>query len=150
MASPLLSLPKLHDRSTPSRVKSEPTRHSVSSYRHGVDRRTDSEPMTYSKRRRAEDETGDVLERGSAPRKDNREPWRKRRRRWSVRGFRRLGLRYMAASIKHILRKAKAFYNELCCDAYNDARSSSQELAVGIDPYFSLPVLTPEASTVSM
>ncbi|KAA0052276.1 hypothetical protein E6C27_scaffold207G001040 [Cucumis melo var. makuwa] len=43
---------------------------------------------------------------------------------------------YFTSTISHILRKAKAFYNECCCDAYEDER-----MFQSIDPYFSMPVL---------
>ncbi|KAG7542236.1 hypothetical protein ISN45_Aa07g022340 [Arabidopsis thaliana x Arabidopsis arenosa] len=43
---------------------------------------------------------------------------------------------YMKCSISHILRRARAFYNEFCCDTY----AESNTMAV-VDPYFSIPVI---------
>ncbi|XP_020874820.1 uncharacterized protein LOC9304009 [Arabidopsis lyrata subsp. lyrata] len=43
---------------------------------------------------------------------------------------------YMKCSISHILRRARAFYNEFCCDTYVE----SNTMAV-VDPYFSIPVI---------
>ncbi|AEE84181.1 hypothetical protein AT4G19430 [Arabidopsis thaliana] len=43
---------------------------------------------------------------------------------------------YMKCSISHILRKARAFYNEFCCDTY----AESNTMAV-VEPYFSIPVI---------
>ncbi|ESQ55432.1 hypothetical protein EUTSA_v10026404mg [Eutrema salsugineum] len=43
---------------------------------------------------------------------------------------------YMKSSISFILRRARAFYNEFCCDTY--VASSTM---VVVDPYFSVPVL---------
>lgn len=43
---------------------------------------------------------------------------------------------YMKGSISYILRKARAFYNEFCCDT--NVESSTM---VVVDPYFSIPVL---------
>ncbi|XP_010434419.1 PREDICTED: uncharacterized protein LOC104718378 [Camelina sativa] len=44
---------------------------------------------------------------------------------------------YMKCSISYILRKARAFYNEFCCDTYVE---SSSDMVV-VDPYFSIPVI---------
>ena len=46
---------------------------------------------------------------------------------------------YFTSTISYILRKAKAFYNECCCDAYEDERMKRVEVAM-VDPYFSMPV----------
>lgn len=51
-----------------------------------------------------------------------------------------LNLWYFTSTISHILRKAKAFYNECCCDAYEDEKMKKIEV-ISIDPYFSMPVL---------
>ncbi|XP_006282736.2 uncharacterized protein LOC17878893 [Capsella rubella] len=45
---------------------------------------------------------------------------------------------YMKCSISFILRKARAFYNEFCCDTYVEAGGSNM---VVVDPYFSIPVI---------
>lgn len=63
----------------------------------------------------------------------------------------RLGLWYLTSCISRILRKARAFYNEFCCDAiYDDGddtigmRGYNYEVML-VDPYFSIPV-TPVTS----
>ncbi|CAN8325255.1 unnamed protein product [Cochlearia groenlandica] len=43
---------------------------------------------------------------------------------------------YMKCSISFMLRKARAFYNEFCCDTH----VPSSDMVV-VDPYFSVPVL---------
>ncbi|CAA7054879.1 unnamed protein product [Microthlaspi erraticum] len=43
---------------------------------------------------------------------------------------------YMKCSISYILRRARAFYNEFCCDTH--VQSSTTFV---VDPYFSVPVL---------
>lgn len=54
----------------------------------------------------------------------------------------RLGLVHLTASISHILRRARAFYNEFCCDAYDEYDSSrSRSQVMVVDPYFSMPVI---------
>ncbi|KAL1224715.1 hypothetical protein V5N11_027877 [Cardamine amara subsp. amara] len=45
---------------------------------------------------------------------------------------------YMKCSISYILRKARAYYNEFCCDTYVESSSSTM---VVVDPYFSVPVI---------
>lgn len=45
---------------------------------------------------------------------------------------------YMKCSISFILRKARAFYNEFCCDTYVE---SNTMVVVDVDPYFSIPVI---------
>ena len=52
--------------------------------------------------------------------------------------FLQLDLWYMASSICYILRKAKAFNNECCCDAFKDLRINKVML---VDLYFSIPVI---------
>ncbi|KAK2661954.1 hypothetical protein Ddye_000528 [Dipteronia dyeriana] len=42
----------------------------------------------------------------------------------------------------YILRKARAFYNELSCDIY-DIPTVIGDQAMGVDPYFSIPVIHP-------
>lgn len=69
---------------------------------------------------------------------------RRRRRKMTQFGAARevlhLNLWYFTSTISHILRKAKAFYNECCCDAYEDERMKKVEMAL-VDAYFSMPVL---------
>ncbi|XP_010054918.2 uncharacterized protein LOC104443287 [Eucalyptus grandis] len=66
---------------------------------------------------------------------------------WRRRGRdppRLLGLWYLGSSIKYILMKAKAFYNEFCCDAFEDSLVVKNDGAVSlVDPYFSIPVTPP-------
>lgn len=45
---------------------------------------------------------------------------------------------YMKCSISFILRKARSFYNEFCCDTYVESSTM-----VEVDPYFSIPVVLP-------
>ncbi|KAF9685644.1 hypothetical protein SADUNF_Sadunf03G0075900 [Salix dunnii] len=55
-----------------------------------------------------------------------------------------LGLWFMSSSISYILRKARAFYNEFCCDNYFDDSSSAMRHEFMLaDPYFSFPVIPP-------
>ncbi|OWM65036.1 hypothetical protein CDL15_Pgr028754 [Punica granatum] len=155
MVTPLLSLPKLQSRSTPSkspnlrfscesRIKSQPASRLFSSYKHGVDISINSGPLNYLKRSRMTNRSRDVTERKKSPRKNYRECLRgtgeTRQPQWSRPYIRQLGFWYMATSIRHILRRAKAFYNELYCDAYDDPKLSSGEV-MNIDPYFSVPVV---------
>ncbi|KAJ6943178.1 hypothetical protein NC652_008843 [Populus alba x Populus x berolinensis] len=53
------------------------------------------------------------------------------------------GLWYMSSSISYILRKARAIYNEFCCDNYFDDSSIRGHELVVADPYFSFPVIPP-------
>ncbi|CAK7355916.1 unnamed protein product [Dovyalis caffra] len=67
---------------------------------------------------------------------------RKRCRRWARELPRYLGLWYASSSISYILRKARAFYNEFCCDNFfDDSLLMGHELLA--DPYFSFPVIPP-------
>ncbi|XP_010536240.1 PREDICTED: uncharacterized protein LOC104811271 [Tarenaya hassleriana] len=59
---------------------------------------------------------------------------------------------YMKSSIRYILMKARAFYNEFSCDAttYDDESKLAMHFAGGkgtammvVDPYFAIPVLPP-------
>lgn len=43
---------------------------------------------------------------------------------------------YMKCSIRYILRRTRAFYNEFCCDTHVQSSTT-----VVVDPYFSVPVL---------
>lgn len=63
---------------------------------------------------------------------------RKRRKKTQFGAVFQLNLWYFASTISHILRKAKAFYNECCCDAYEDGKIVEVTL---VDPYFSMPAL---------
>lgn len=57
-----------------------------------------------------------------------------------------LGLWYVTSCISHILRKARAFYNEFCCDAITDGgddttrRQGYNYEVMLVDPYFSIPI----------
>lgn len=53
----------------------------------------------------------------------------------------------MASSIRYIVRKAKAVYDELCSDAYEDSRWPPGEAVMSVDPYFSLPVVPPPSTS---
>lgn len=64
-----------------------------------------------------------------------------KRRRW-VRDLSRLSAWYMASSISYILRKARAFYNELCCENYDDSFQGNEAMLIA-NPYFSVPVIPP-------
>ncbi|KAF5735239.1 hypothetical protein HS088_TW15G00740 [Tripterygium wilfordii] len=64
------------------------------------------------------------------------------RRCWSGKLPRILGLWYMTSTISYILRKARAFYNEFCCDTFDDPFVGTNELTL-VDPYFGLPVVPP-------
>lgn len=162
MVSSLLSLPKLQSRSMPSRspfsldprIESDPARCLFSSHNHGADRCIGFGPWSGLKRSRMINGSGDTAGReNDIPREKYRErlPESVRKRRWRRRsGTRipRMELWHVASSIRHVLRKAKAFCNELCCDAYDDARiASSSPKEMRIDPYFSLPVVTPSTSS---
>ncbi|KAK1569336.1 hypothetical protein Q3G72_035601 [Acer saccharum] len=61
-----------------------------------------------------------------------------------VRELPRLGFLYFKSSIRYILRKARAFYNELACDNYDvDIPTVLGDQVMGVDPYFSIPVIHP-------
>ncbi|GLT74903.1 hypothetical protein SLA2020_466680 [Shorea laevis] len=49
---------------------------------------------------------------------------------------------YLTSPISYILRKARAFCNEFCCDSYND-RIRGNEAMLLANPYFSIPVIPP-------
>ncbi|KAI4372174.1 hypothetical protein MLD38_010443 [Melastoma candidum] len=53
----------------------------------------------------------------------------------------RVGFWYVATSIRYILRKAKAFYNECCCAAFADEAVNNE--VASVEPYFSIPVIHP-------
>lgn len=68
---------------------------------------------------------------------------RKRDRGWARELPRYLDLWYMSSSISYILRKARSFYNEFCCDNYFDDSSITGHELVLAGPYFSFPVIPP-------
>ncbi|KAJ4729122.1 hypothetical protein OWV82_001952 [Melia azedarach] len=80
---------------------------------------------------------------------ENRKKMKQKQR---ARELPRLGFWWMRASISCILGKAKAFYNELCCDycdtdTYNNNTTTTlilnHEQVMAVDPYFSIPVIPP-------
>ncbi|KAM7275359.1 hypothetical protein ACFE04_017225 [Oxalis oulophora] len=50
----------------------------------------------------------------------------------------RVGFWYMVSSISYMLRKVKAFYNECCCDAFDDPMFTGKQVALATT-YFSTP-----------
>lgn len=75
---------------------------------------------------------------------DGKEMTKRKRDRGRARELPRyFGLWYMSSSISYILRKARAFYNEFCCDNYFDDSSIRGHELVLADPYFSFPVIPP-------
>lgn len=55
-----------------------------------------------------------------------------------------LGFWYLESSIRYILMKAKAFYKEFCCDAFEGSLVVKNDGVVSlVDPYFSIPVAPP-------
>ncbi|GAV88752.1 hypothetical protein CFOL_v3_32173, partial [Cephalotus follicularis] len=68
-------------------------------------------------------------------------PRKKKPGHWALQ-FPRLGIWYMTSSISYILRKAKAFYNECCCDAFEDPVLMGKQVTL-VDSYFSTPVVPP-------
>ncbi|KAF8033464.1 hypothetical protein BT93_D2160 [Corymbia citriodora subsp. variegata] len=55
-----------------------------------------------------------------------------------------LGFGYLESSMRYILMKAKAFFNEFCCDAFEDSLVVKNDAVVSVvDPYFSIPVTPP-------
>lgn len=52
----------------------------------------------------------------------------------------RLGFWYVTTSVRYILRKARAFYNELCCETYDDHTKMFNQVMIA-EPYFSIPVI---------
>lgn len=59
----------------------------------------------------------------------------------------RSGLWYVTSCISHILRKARAFYNEFCCDAiFYDVDDTTRmqgynDEVMLVDAYFSIPII---------
>ena len=54
----------------------------------------------------------------------------------------RLGFWYVTTSIRYILRKARAFYNEFCSEKYDDHPKMFNQVMIA-EPYFSIPVIPP-------
>ncbi|GAY53495.1 hypothetical protein CUMW_149590 [Citrus unshiu] len=54
----------------------------------------------------------------------------------------RLRFWYVTTSIRYLLRKARAFYNEFCSEKYDDNPKVFKQVMIA-DPYFSIPVIPP-------
>ncbi|KAL5796884.1 hypothetical protein ACOSQ2_001704 [Xanthoceras sorbifolium] len=67
---------------------------------------------------------------------------RRRKQYGRVQELPRIGFWRVKSSIRYILRKAKALFNELSCDNY-DKPTVLGDQVMGVDPYFSIPVLHP-------